>query len=164
MASDGGDTDKSDSKSSKCDVVHLKKHVTSIKDFGKKVYDFLFKRESDSSDFWKDIVPLIAPYLKLYVTFFQILSSFMTFGVTWPPLLLSMMKWLKSTIFLDILTLPGLSCLWTGVSFRSRLLTYTLAPLAVVFCLILPVSSGGSLHANLPNRANRTEPELDPKW
>jgi len=25
-------------------------------------------------------------------------------------------------------------------------------------------SSGGSLHANLPNRANRTEPELDPKW
>jgi len=25
-------------------------------------------------------------------------------------------------------------------------------------------ASGGSLHANLPNRANRTEPELDPKW
>ena len=25
-------------------------------------------------------------------------------------------------------------------------------------------SSGGSLRANLPNRANRTEPELDPKW
>jgi len=26
------------------------------------------------------------------------------------------------------------------------------------------VTLGGSLHANLPNRANRTEPELDPKW
>jgi len=138
LTSDSDTANSTDQRSSKCDVVALRKQATKAKDALKSAYDFLFKRDSDS-DFWKDIVPLIAPYLKLYVTFFQILSSFMTFGVTWPPLLLSMMKWLKSTIFLDVLTLPGLSCLWNGVSFKSRLLTYTLAPLAVIFCLILPV-------------------------
>ena len=138
MTSDSDTANSTDQRSSKCDVVSLRKQATKARDALKSAYDFLFKRDSDS-DFWKDIVPLIAPYLKLYVTFFQILSSFMTFGVTWPPLLLSMMKWLKSTIFLDVLTLPGLSCLWNGVSFKSRLLTYTLAPLAVIFCLILPV-------------------------
>ena len=141
LSSDGGEANDSgeDTSSSKCDVVNLKKHVASITDGVKSFYEFFFGKKSDEPDFWKDILSSIAPYFKLYVTFFQILSSFLTFGVTWPSLLLNMMKWLKATIFLDILTLPGLSCLWNGVSFKSRLLTYTLTPLAVIFCLILPV-------------------------
>ncbi len=81
----------------------------------------------------------LLPYLKLYITFFQVLSSFITFNVVWPSALLNIMIWLKGTLFLDIMSLPGLSCLWHGVSFQNRLMTYTLAPLAVIFILLIPV-------------------------
>ena len=78
-------------------------------------------------------------YLKLQISFLQVLSSFLTFNVSWPPMLLSTMEWVKGTLFLDVLQLPGLSCLWIGVSFKQRLLTYTLGPLVVVGFLIIPL-------------------------
>ena len=81
----------------------------------------------------------ILPYLKLFITFFQVLSSFISFQVDWPPFLLNIMGWLKGTLFLDVVTLPGLSCLWQGVSFQSRLISYTLGPLAVIALLLVPV-------------------------
>ena len=87
-----------------------------------------------------DVVQSLPPYLKIYITFFQISASFLVFGVTWPALLMSMMVWLKSTLFLDVLQLPGMACLWNGISFQSRLLTYTLGPIAVILLLLLPVA------------------------
>ena len=84
-------------------------------------------------------VDRITQYLKLYISFFQILASFMTFHVTWPSLLLKTMTWLKGTLFLDVVQLPGLSCLWKGVNFQQRLLTYTLGPLCAVTAFLVPV-------------------------
>jgi hypothetical protein len=81
-------------------------------------------------------------YLKLYITYFQVVSSFLTFSVKWPDLLRSSMVWIKSTLFLDILQLPGFACLWTGIAFTQQLLTYTLGPLVVSLCLVMPCIFG----------------------
>ena len=48
----------------------------------------------------------VAQYLKLYISFLQVLASFLTFHVTWPGLLLSAMSWIKGTLFLDVVQLP----------------------------------------------------------
>ena len=95
---------------------------------------------------YKDIFDTLAatlkhlpPYLKLYITYFQITATYLTFAVKWPQLLQNMMLWLKSTIFLDILSLPGLNCLWQGIRFRHKLLIYTLVPLGGVVVLLIPV-------------------------
>jgi hypothetical protein len=84
----------------------------------------------------------IVQYLKLYITYFQVMSSFLTFSVKWPDLLRNCMLWIKGTLFLDVLQLPGLACLWTGIAFTQRLLTYTLGPLVVSFCLVMPCIFG----------------------
>ena len=63
----------------------------------------------------------------------------MSYNVNWPPLLLQMMQILKATVFLDLFRLPGVSCLWAGASFLSRLLLYTVVPIVAVVCLGLPV-------------------------
>jgi hypothetical protein len=81
----------------------------------------------------------ITQYLKLYISFSQVVSSFLTFHVQWPSLLLSTMAWIKGTLFLDIVQLPGLSCLWAGVNFEQKLFTYTLGPLVVVAAFLVPV-------------------------
>ena len=116
-----------------CDVSDLQKRVSLLQ----KAFKCFTK--DTSSSYLNDLVATLSPYFKIYITFFQILSSFMTFGVQWPSLLLSMMLWIKGTLFRDVLTLPGLSCLWTDVSFTSRLMLYTLGPLFVLLLFLAPV-------------------------
>ena len=97
-------------------------------------------RTSSTSDLHSKLqLELIAPYFKIFVTFYQILSAFLTFNVEWPNLLVQMMVILKVTVFLDLFKLPVISCLWAGASFQSRLLLYTLVPLVVIFCFGLPL-------------------------
>ena len=83
----------------------------------------------------------LVPYLKINITFYQVLGSFLTFNIPWPYFLLNMMAILKSTVFLDLFNLPGVSCLWImmGASFKSRLLLYTIVPLVTMICLGLPL-------------------------
>ena len=81
----------------------------------------------------------LSQYLKLYVSFLQVVSSFITFPVAWPSLFLNTMVWIKGTLFLDILQLPILSCLWVGINFQHRLLAYTLVPLVVIVLFVVPV-------------------------
>ena len=81
----------------------------------------------------------VIQYSKIYITFFQILASFVTFNVKWPSLLMHAMTWIKGTLFLDILQLPNLACLWNNVNFQQRLLTYTLGPLVLIFFFFVPV-------------------------
>jgi hypothetical protein len=93
----------------------------------------------DAVRFLSDNSQSILPYLKLYISYFQVLSSFITFNVVWPSFLVNIMGWVKGTLFLDIVALPGLSCLWRGVSFQTRLISYTLGPLVAVVLLLAPV-------------------------
>jgi hypothetical protein len=78
-------------------------------------------------------------YFKIFVGFFQVTSSFLTFQVKWPGTFLNAMMWLKATINFSVLSLPGVSCLWKSISYRSKLLFYTLSPLILVALLALPV-------------------------
>ena len=105
----------------------------------------------------------IVQYLKLYISYFQVVSSFLTFSVKWPDLLRSSMLWVKGTLFLDVLQLPGLACLWTGIAFKQRILTYTLGPLVVSLCLVMPCIFGW-LAGYRTNRPAQWEAASDAAW
>lgn len=81
----------------------------------------------------------VTQYLKIFISYFQVLSSFVFFQVQWPTLIVNIMVWLKVTFNFSILELPGLSCLWAGISFRTKLLVYTLGPLIMASLFLLPV-------------------------
>jgi hypothetical protein len=49
------------------------------------------------------------------------------------------MVWFRATFNFNFLSLPGVSCLWANISFRSKLLTYTLGPLGVAVLVAIPV-------------------------
>jgi hypothetical protein len=78
-------------------------------------------------------------YFKIFVGFFQITSSFLSFQVKWPITFLNALMWLKATINFSVLSLPGVSCLWKTITYRRRLLVYTLSPVFLVAILALPV-------------------------
>jgi hypothetical protein len=116
----------------------LEKKFLSIKEgIETKVGLFQAKMESINSNMenFKGLVP----YVKINITFYQVLGSFLTFNVRWPSLLLRMFAVLKSTVFLDLFSLPGVSCLWMGASFQSRLLLYTIVPVVAIIGLSLPL-------------------------
>ena len=77
-------------------------------------------------------------YFKIFVGYFQITSSFLSFQVHWPSTFLSAMMWLKATINFSVLSLPGISCLWRTIPYRRKLLVYTLSPLVLIALLALP--------------------------
>jgi hypothetical protein len=117
---------------------NIKSWQKKLKHYIKKVKGLLGKDiQSQLKSLTKD---RITQYLKLYISFFQVVASFLTFHVQWPSLLLSAMSWIKGTLFLDVVQLPGLSCLWAGVNFQQRLFTYTLGPIAVVATFLVPVA------------------------
>ena len=101
-------------------------------------------------------------FFKIFVTFFQILGSFSIFSVQWPDGLLKIIAVGKS-LKLDVVQLPGLSCLWHGISFQSSLLAYTIGPLAVLGAMLLPVGMSLCLsqHKRDPERFRMT---LDSFW
>jgi hypothetical protein len=49
------------------------------------------------------------------------------------------MNWIRGTVKVDLIKLPGLACLWHGVSWKSNLYTYTLAPIFIFVILGIPV-------------------------
>ena len=81
----------------------------------------------------------LSQYFKIFVGFFQVTSSFLSFQVEWPSTFLKAMMWLKATINFSLLSLPGLSCLWKTITYRKKLLIYTLSPLLLIALLAVPV-------------------------
>jgi len=85
------------------------------------------------------------------------------FSVEWPDILTKMIEACKGVFKLDVLALPGLSCLWAGITFQTYMLTYTLVPLGLCATLFLPVAVayGKGLQKKSPSRWRRT---LDRFW
>jgi hypothetical protein len=81
----------------------------------------------------------LTQFMKILVTFFQILGSFTMFSIEWPPVAYTLIAWFQSTFKFEILQMPGLSCFWNGVSFHSSLTLMTIAPLAIMATFMLPV-------------------------
>ena len=129
-----------------------------------KVYDKLMKLK-EVADRAK-----LPQYFKIFVGFFQITGSFLTFQVKWPGTLLNAMIWLKATINFSVLSLPGVSCLWKTISYRSKLLVYTIAPLGFMALLAMPTCVAWTMiwfNAGRPDKhglQRRLDATLDRFW
>jgi hypothetical protein len=116
----------------------------------------------------------ITQYFKIFVGYFQVTSSFLSFQVHWPATLMSAMMWLKATINFSVLSLPGISCLWRTISYRRKLLVYTTAPLVFIALLALPsciaflriwwISSDHTNQRQLESLQQRFSHSLDRFW
>jgi hypothetical protein len=80
-------------------------------------------------------------YFKIFVSYLQVMSSFMDFHVPWPALLLNAMLWCKATFNFNILAMPGVSCLWKGLHYNDKLVAYTIVPLGFTLMLFLPLTA-----------------------
>jgi hypothetical protein len=78
-------------------------------------------------------------YFKIFVSYLQVVSSFLGFHVAWPSSIVSAMIWCKVIFNFNLLALPGVSCLWKGLGYNSKLMIYTLIPLVIGFLLWMPV-------------------------
>jgi hypothetical protein len=83
----------------------------------------------------------VGQFMKILLTYFQILGSFTMFTIEWPPIALDLIVYFKNIgKIADIFTLPKISCILAGYSdFDSTLKTYTLAPLILFFMMSWPV-------------------------
>jgi hypothetical protein len=81
----------------------------------------------------------LAQYSKIFISYLQVMSSFMGFHVEWPPAILGAMIWCKVTFNLSILSLPGVSCLWKGLQYNSKLVAYTAIPLCIGLMFFIPL-------------------------
>jgi len=78
-------------------------------------------------------------FVKIYVTFIQILSSFTMFTIQWPAEFTAAINWAQGTFKFDVVKLPMMSCLWNGIEFETTLRTYTLGPLILIGMLLMPI-------------------------
>jgi len=83
----------------------------------------------------------VGQFMKILLTYFQILGSFTMFTIEWPQIALDLIVAFKNIgKIADIFTLPNISCILAGYSdFDSTLKMYTLAPLALIFMMSWPV-------------------------
>jgi hypothetical protein len=111
---------------------------------------------------WATMIKL-PQYFKIFVGFFQITSSFLALQVKWPGFFLNALMWLKATINFNLLSLPGISCLWKTIKYREKLLVYTISPLVFVALLGLPslvIMSLKRLYRNDPIRCKELDRKL----
>ncbi len=80
-------------------------------------------------------------YFKIFVSYLQVMSSFMDFHVPWPAVLLNAMLWCKATFNFNVLAMPGVSCLWKGLHYNDKLVTYAIVPLGITLMLFLPLTA-----------------------
>jgi hypothetical protein len=81
----------------------------------------------------------LAQYSKIFISYLQVLSSFVGFNVPWPPVILSAMMWCKTVFNVCLLSMPGVSCFWRGLQYNSKLVAYTVIPICLGFMFSLPL-------------------------
>jgi hypothetical protein len=80
----------------------------------------------------------VTQYFKIAISYLQVMSSFLGLNVSWPSSIVSAMMWCKVTFNFNLLSLPGVSCLWKSIDYNSKLIAYTLAPLFLGAMLLGP--------------------------
>jgi hypothetical protein len=81
----------------------------------------------------------IIQYSKIFISYLQVMSSFVEFHVNWPPAILNAMLWCKVTFNFSLLSMPGVSCLWRGLDYNTKLVSYTIIPVGLGVMLFLPL-------------------------
>ena len=87
---------------------------------------------------WMEKLRLLQ-YLKIFISYLQVMSAFLGFHVAWPSAIVSAMMWCKVTFNFSLFSLPGVSCLWKGLGYNSKIIMYTLTPLVFGFMFWMPV-------------------------
>ena len=75
--------------------------------------------------------------LKVVMSFYQVVSGFLSFNVKWPQFIIDLML-ISENVNFSIMTLPGLSCILMGTSYKMKLLSYTIGPLFLYLLIVLP--------------------------
>lgn len=119
---------------------HFKRFASPILALIKRVlgcFSFIGKAMETFTELAEDL--RLSQHVKIIVSFVQVLGSFVSFQVEWPPALTQFMSDIGGLVQFNIVELPKLSCLWAGVDFWSTLLVTTLGPVAVFILLFIPV-------------------------
>jgi hypothetical protein len=85
---------------------------------------------------------LFQQYLKIFIAYIQVLGSFVSFKVKWPSFLGSSVSWMKNVsgmIKVDLLEVPGLTCVWATYPYANKFYFGMGFPLVVCFFLAIPV-------------------------
>lgn len=114
--------------------------------------------------FKKDDMFLLQRYLKVTITFLQLLSSFLAnFTVSWSRGNVEAMSYASVASF-DLFALPGPSCVTADISYEARLVLNTTLPLLVLALLVVPAAlfAAFSPHRHQPvdeagNRTRRSQ-------
>jgi hypothetical protein len=123
---------------------------------GKKVYAFFTDPKN---------LKLFQQYVKIVISYLQVLGSFTAFKVKWPSFLGDGITWVQNVsdmIKIDLLTLPRLTCVWATFGYENKFYVTMFLPLVVDVLLVLPV-----LYVRMRpikgSNARRTETERDPE-
>jgi uncharacterized membrane protein (DUF485 family) len=81
----------------------------------------------------------VSQYLKIFITYLQVLGSFTALTVEWPDLVLQAFASLKNFAQMNPLTIKGVSCLFIGTDFFVQLYAYILGLIGFTIALALPV-------------------------
>ena len=74
---------------------------------------------------------------KIVISFYQVVSSFLNFNIKWPPFITNIFL-MSEQVNIQILTLPGLSCILMGTSYQVKLIAYTIGPILLYVAIMLP--------------------------
>ena len=119
---------------------HVKRFVSPVLAIVKRVagyFSFIGTAMETLSEAAEDL--RLNQHLKIIISFVQVLGSFASFQVEWPPALTQLMSDVGGLVQFNIIELPKLSCLWAGVDFWSTLVATTLGPIFIFILLALPL-------------------------
>ena len=88
--------------------------------------------ENTANGAGEDLAAYLTGYIKVLIGFLQIMSTFtVNYQIAWPDVFEDLM--LKMSFFrFDLLSLPATNCISADLTYTTKLLTYTIAPLIVL--------------------------------
>uniref|UniRef100_A0A7S0LWG4 Uncharacterized protein n=1 Tax=Cryptomonas curvata TaxID=233186 RepID=A0A7S0LWG4_9CRYP len=89
-----------------------------------------------------DILLFVQGYIKVVISFYQIVSTFSeNYEIAWPSQSTQVFQ-IAAIFRFDLVAFPGINCLVEGIDYKSKLLIYTIFPIVVIIPLfITPVLS-----------------------
>ena len=111
------------------------------------------KNKLVSSARHSEVMTFLQGYCKVIIGFFQVLSTFAdNFKVNWPSSVSDLFS--KAAVLrFDLLSLPGPNCLAAELNYQTKLLIYTITPIAVIILICLAPFTSLCLGLKTLNRA-----------
>ena len=104
------------------------------------LFKWLFSKAGAFQRWWRE--QRVPQFLKIFITYLQVLGSFAAFTIKWPDFVLQAFASLRNFAQMNPLTIRGLSCLFIGTDFFLLLYTYIFGLIGFIIALWLPVCAG----------------------